>query len=236
MEIPQFVKDHKTMFGNDLKKIYIRGHNSLTRTFGQSYGAPLNHKLPSNESERKKINFFSKICCRLRNKLLKQVKDPKVSYIKETVHPTYMIGKRETHETNTGNTYDFGCQNSLRSNCSLEIISHVLSRSVSHHSSTESIISLKWQRTKQPNALQALMMSLAKITKSKNPKLHVNNKTNHVIVLHVPKKSSNTSTLGTASPTLITSERVEKPLIIKDEFSHDSVANASHRSIICRPG
>lgn len=244
MEYPQFVKDHNNMVGNDLKKIYVLNDNSPTRTFGQSYVAPMKQNAPSNVTETTKSNFFSNIFCCLRSKRTRGVKDPK-SYIKETVHRMHQTCKKEIHEANpvTGNSYDFGCQYSLNSNHSLEIISHVLNRSVSQLSSIESIISLKWRRrfrrsSKHPSALQVMMMSLANKIKSRNPKFHhVRKKNNNVVVLHVPKKFSNTSTLGTASHARIKSDRVEKPLIIKDESSDNSVDSTTGTlSKICGPG
>lgn len=242
MEYPQFVKDHKNMVGNDLKKIYVLGYNAPTRTFGQSYVAPLK-QLSSNVTESTKSNFFSNMFCCLKNNQARGVKDSKMTSTKDTRNR--LTDKRETHETNpvTGNTYDFGCQYSLSSNHSLEIISHVLTQSVSQLSSIESIISLKWRRrfrrgSKRPSAIQVMMMSLVKKIKTSNNKFHhVRKRKNNVVVLHVPKKFSNTSTLGTASPAGIKSERVEKPLIIKDESSHFSVDSATRSpSKICGPG
>lgn len=245
MEYPQYLKDHKNMIGNDLKKIYVLNANSPTRTFGQSYVAPLKQKHSSNVTENTKSNFFSNIFCCLRNKHTRGVTDPTVLASIKDIR-THLSDKKETHETNpvTGNTYDFGCQYSLSSSHSLEITSHVLTKSVSQLSSIESILSLKWRRrfrrcNKRPSALQVMMMSLAKKIKSTNVKFHhKRNKKNNLVVLHVPKKFSNTSTLGTASPDQIKSERVEKALIIKDESSTFFVNNATRppSSKICGPG
>lgn len=85
------------------------------------------------------------------------------------------IRKDELPEANSNktNTIDFGCQSSLNSNCSMEIISHVLTRSLSQLSSVESLNFKLWRRNqpKQTNAIQVFAYYLMRKFKHSNSKI-----------------------------------------------------------------
>lgn len=141
------------------------------------------------------------------------------------------------------NIYDSGCQSSLQSNQSLEIKSHVLTKSVSQLSSIHSMFSIKWRRPfprykKEhrtfPNVLYKLAYKMK--GKKKQMKSPAKQEKKNVLVIHLPKKRSNTSAGGPICTTH--NAHVQKPLIIKDESS--SALNfkriADKPKKICRPG
>lgn len=126
------------------------------------------------------------------------------------------------------NQFDFGCQISLKSNHSLEIVSHVLNKSVSQISSVETVNSTKVKnqlrrRKKPPSALQIMMYTINRRFKDKRAKDPVRNKKKNVVVLRLRKAFSNTSTKNTIS-TARKSSRFEKPLIIRDNSSFHQVS------------
>lgn len=141
---------------------------------------------------------------------------------------------------------DFGCQYSLQSNHSLEIKSHLLTKSVSQLSSVQSVFSIKWRRRfrryeKTPSMLRTMLNTIANLFKSskKKPKACQKNNKKNLLVIHVPKKYSNTSTVDTVSTTH--NAKIEKPLIIRDESSIEPLnakhkANAKPPDKLCRPG
>lgn len=148
------------------------------------------------------------------------------------------------HRSLTKNICDFSCQSSSQSNHSLEIKSQALSKSVSQHSSVQSIFSIKWRRRfrryeKQPSIIQSVLYSLAKKFRGNKKKRNAAEKyeKKNVLVLHVPKNFSNTSTVGTASTTR-NSSKVEKPIIIRDESSQAITIEPTkpHNNKICGPG
>ncbi|XP_037294176.1 prostaglandin F synthase 2 isoform X1 [Manduca sexta] len=140
-------------------------HN--TRTFGQTYIAPLK-KTPMFKTKTTKnlANIFSSC---LRSKQRKGATRGNIRS-KKIVHPISAHMSLKPDITNildntrsiSGTTNDFSCQFSVNSMQSLEIISHVLTRSVSRLSSLDSILSLKWRRRfrrhdKQPSTLQTIL-------------------------------------------------------------------------------
>ncbi|KAG6465474.1 hypothetical protein O3G_MSEX015175 [Manduca sexta] len=224
-------------------------HN--TRTFGQTYIAPLK-KTPMFKTKTTKnlANIFSSC---LRSKQRKGATRGNIRS-KKIVHPISahmslkpdIINILDNSRSISGTTNDFSCQFSVNSMQSLEIISHVLTRSVSRLSSLDSILSLKWRRRfrrhdKQPSTLQVMMCTLVKKIRYKKSKHIVRQKKHNVVVLHVPKQFSNTSTLDTLSiarNSMKSVARIEKPLIIKDMSNEDVTIRSVSKPLskICGPG
>ncbi|XP_028178348.1 uncharacterized protein LOC114365853 [Ostrinia furnacalis] len=165
---------------------------------------------------------------------------PKVASSKREKHTPKLYFQHKSSVAR--NICDFSCQNNSQSNQSLELKSHTLSKSISQHSSVQSVFSIKWRRRfrryeKAPSTLQTILYSLARKFKSNKKKTKSAQKHDkkNVLVLHVPKKFSNTSIVGTVSATR--SSRAEKPLIIRDESSQAlPIEHSKPPNKICGPG
>lgn len=250
MEYPTIYNDRN--LGLDLQKIYVLNHNICT--FRKSYKVPLKQNNSDKETNNKKAKTkisIGLLCCPFIRSRRKATQSQEPTNNTRPRNATYHIKniKLETHEPNpiTGVSYDFGCQYSLKSNYSLEIVSHMLSKSESQPSSLQSdAMSVKWRRLfrpdphkKRPNVFQVLIMSIARKIKTNNNRIIIKHKKNNVVVLHVPNKFSETSSLSTMSPMRTKSgkvDKIDKPLVIKDESPRDSLMEMMSRNKICGPG
>ncbi|XP_035449490.1 uncharacterized protein LOC118275587 isoform X1 [Spodoptera frugiperda] len=223
-------EDHPLHTPSDHKKLYIP---QKTRTFGQCYAAPLKRQSIQKTKQSKGIFTVLFFCC-LGDK-------SQGANLPSTTVPRSL---NDVHVINSFNcdSYDFGCQYSLKSTHSLEIISQILTRSYSNMSSTESDYSAKWRdrfrkNKKTRNDLFVMMYALARKVKDKKSKFPIRKKKNNVVVLRVPKQFSNASNSGTLSKTH-NSEKLEKPLTIRDESSHEQISYncVSSRNKIWGPG
>lgn len=123
-------------------------------------------------------------------------------------------------------THDFTCQYAVKSNQSLEIISHMLSKSVSQHSTmTSSSDKLRQQIQAQKSSLFHIMKyKLGKNSKDKSGANPNRNKKHNVVILPVPKKFSNTSTDTVSTNRNSTKFNTsQSPLFIKDKTSDDQM-------------
>lgn len=224
-------EEHQLNMGNDYNKIFGSSYHNNTRTFGQFYVAPLN-RIPA-QTEKTRSTFLSLFLCCLGKKQNKgaQKITRNGSNSRSPFGTTAAVAQADIHIISpfNRNTFDFGCQYSLKSNHSLEIISQILTRSDSQLSTSESIYSAKWRRRfrrhkKPPSVLQVMMYTLARKIKDKH-RTPIRNKKNNVVVLRVPKKFSNSSTIDTVSTARNSTkfDRFEKPVIIRDDSSHDKI-------------
>lgn len=137
------------------------------------------------------------------------------------------------------NSIDFGCQYSLNSNCSMEIISHMLTRSMSQMSSVNSMFDVEWRRrhqAKQPNTIHVFLYNVIRRFKQSKTKLTNKIKKNHVLVLHVPERFSHTS-IDTVSSIYSRVRGKEKPLSMQAKQQNSKIL-CSMRTVnkICGPG
>lgn len=128
---------------------------------------------------------------------------------------------------------DSSCQYSASaaSNPSLEIKTHLLTKSVSQLSSIQSVFSIKWRRTrrytKQQNILQNIITKLTYKMNGKSKLLSPRKPAKkNVLVLHVPKNFSSTSTDRTRTAPRPLS--LEKPLVIKDVSSRTLIKRSAN--------
>ncbi|KPJ18107.1 hypothetical protein RR48_11955 [Papilio machaon] len=138
------------------------------------------------------------------------------------------------------NSIDFGCQYSLNSNCSMEIISHMLTRSISQMSSVDSMFDVEWRRrhqAKQPNTIHVFLYNVIRRFKQSKTKLTNKTKKNHILVLHVPERFSHTST-DTISSIYSRIRGKETPLNIQAQSQNSETGCTGHRPVnkICGPG
>ncbi|XP_022817624.1 uncharacterized protein LOC111350331 isoform X1 [Spodoptera litura] len=221
-------EEHPLQTPSDYNKLYIPN----TRTFGQCYAAPL--KLETIQKAKPSRGIFTTLffCC-LGDK-------SQGANLPSTIPVAH--SQKDVHVINSFNcdSYDFGCQYSLKSTHSLEIISQMLTRSYSNMSSTESDDSARnrfRKNKKRRSDLFVMMYTLARKIKDKNSKFPIRKKKNNVVVLRVPKQFSNASNTGSLSKTP-TCTKLEKPLTIRDESSHEQISYncVSSRNKIWGPG
>ncbi|KAF9414321.1 hypothetical protein HW555_007718 [Spodoptera exigua] len=178
-------EDHPLHVPSDHNKLFTP---NSTRTFGQCYAAPLKPE-PAHNMKQSRGIFASLFVCCLGDK------GQGAKHIHRA--STTPNGRKQENvhviSSYNCNLYDFGCQYSLKSTHSLEIISHILTRSNSNISSSESENSAKWRsrKNKKPRSLSVMMCTLARKLKEKNSK-----KKDNVVILRIPKQFSNASNTG----------------------------------------
>ncbi|XP_047034122.1 uncharacterized protein LOC124640404 [Helicoverpa zea] len=243
-------EDHPLHMHSEYNKVFAPANK--TRTFGQCYNVAPLKKRPTHATKNSKNIFTTLFLCCLRGKQNKGAKNLESVGIQQAACTNLCkagtvasSARADVHVISAFNrdSYDFGCQYSLKSNHSLEIISQILTRSASKVSSSVSVYSSKMRHRirknkKSPSVLQVMMYTLARKIKDKHSKTPLRNKKNNVVVLKVPKKFSNTSTTGTISTTR-NSTKLEKPLVIRDDSSHNHIninRVVSSRNKIWGPG
>lgn len=178
----------------------------------------------STESTIHKVlaNIF--FCCVKK----KQNKGARATLVDDGKHkqPVMDLFKRTTN--------DFSCQYDLKSNQSIEITSHMLSKPTSQTSSIRSIFksrNLLKPKRKSCSVFQVMIYTLGKKMKSKPSKTLAKSRRNNVVILPVPRKFT-TSTTNPLSTTYNNTKLIvsEKPLLARIKSTKMENANCVIKS------
>lgn len=224
----------KTNSSRFMTKLYNGDKNSTKETITNRNN--LKDMLNSNTGVRKSF-ILSRAKSRIKNIRKKIFLN---FFIRSKKAESVNIHKHEPLKDNYNTTkvIDFGCQSSLNSNCSMEIISQVLTRSMSQLSSSlDGSINFKlWRRNqpKQPRAIQVFAYYLMRKFKHSNPRITRRSKYN-ISVLGVSKILNKSSADTVLSNENVFESHAEYPIKIGDKPQNTKTVIRREKKH-CRPG